>query len=61
MGPEHREKNGVWCRPKKTKRKRRTTFIPLQMADVIELDRWAETPITFTVNAMEKADRAASD
>jgi integrase len=54
MGPEHREKNGVWCRPKKTKRKRRTTFIPLQTADVIELDRWAETPITFTAMRWKK-------
>jgi hypothetical protein len=48
MGPEHRERSGIWCRPKKTRRRRRAFHIPLQTADVIELDRWAETPITFT-------------
>lgn len=48
MGPEHRERNGIWCRAKKTKRRRHTTFIPLQTADALELDRWAETPIAFT-------------
>jgi integrase len=54
MGPEHRERNGIWCRPKKTKRKRRSTFIPLQAADAIELDRWAETSITFTATRWKK-------
>ena len=48
MGPEHRERNGIWCRPKKTRRRRRAFYIPLQAADALELDRWAETPITFT-------------
>ena len=48
MGPEHRERNGIWCRPKKTCRRRRAFHIPLQTADAFELDRWAKTPITFT-------------
>src|SRR6202035_4345402 len=48
MGPEHRERSGIWCRPKKTRRRRRAFHIPLQTADALELDRWAETPITFT-------------
>jgi hypothetical protein len=48
MGPEQRDRTGVWCRPKKTRRRRRAFFIPLQAADALELDRWAETPITFT-------------
>jgi integrase len=48
MGQEHREKAGVWCRPKKTRKKRRSFLIPLAIADVLELDRWAGTPIVFT-------------
>jgi hypothetical protein len=48
MGSEHRERNGIWCRPKKTRRRRRAFHIPLQTADALELDRWVETPITFT-------------
>jgi hypothetical protein len=36
------------CRPKKTRHRRRATFIPLATVDALELDRWAETPITFT-------------
>ena len=47
MGPEHRERNGIWCRPKKTRRHRRAFFIPLATVDALELDRWAETPVTF--------------
>jgi hypothetical protein len=52
MGPIHRESlrgrgSGIWCRPKKTRRRRRAVFIPLATADALELDRWAETPITF--------------
>ena len=47
MGPEHRDKNGIWCRPTKTKRKRRSVFIPLNMTEAQELDRWAETPMNF--------------
>ena len=48
LGPGHRERAGIWCRPKKTRRRRRAFYIPLQTADALELDRWAETPITFT-------------
>jgi hypothetical protein len=48
MGPEHRERNGIWCRPKKTRKRRRAFLIPLGAADALELDRWAETPVTYT-------------
>jgi hypothetical protein len=48
MGPEHRDGHGIWCRPKKTKKRRRAFLIPLLTADALELDRWAETPVTFT-------------
>lgn len=48
MGPEHRERNGIWCRPKKTRKRRRSFHIPLATTDALELDRWAETPVTFT-------------
>jgi integrase len=48
MGPEHRDRNGLWCRPKKTRKRRRAFHIPLATADALELDRWAETPVTFT-------------
>jgi hypothetical protein len=48
MGPEHRERNGIWCRPKKTRRRRRAFHIPLLTVDALELDRWAKTPIIFT-------------
>lgn len=48
MGPEHRERNGIWCRPKKTRKRRRSFHIPLAAVDAIEIDRWAETPVTFT-------------
>jgi hypothetical protein len=51
MGPQHREhirgRNGIWCRPKKTKKKRRTFFIPLAVTDAIELDRWKTAPMSF--------------
>ena len=47
MGPEHRQKNGIWCRPKKTKRNRRSFCIPLSTTDALELERWSETPIMF--------------
>jgi hypothetical protein len=62
MGPIHRESlhgrgTGIWCRPKKTRRRRRSVFIPLRTADALELDRWTETPITFT-NTRWKAPRA---
>jgi integrase len=48
MGPEHRENRGIWCRPKKTKKKRRAFLVPLATTDALELDRWAETPVSFT-------------
>jgi integrase len=48
MGNEHRENSGIWCRPKKTRKRRRAFLIPLKATDALELDRWAETPITFT-------------
>jgi hypothetical protein len=62
IGPIHRESlhgrgTGIWCRPKKTRRRRKSVFIPLRTADALELDRWAETPITFT-NTRWKAPRA---
>ncbi|ANW01299.1 hypothetical protein [Bradyrhizobium icense] len=48
MGPEHRDRNGLWCRPKKTRKRRRAFHIPLATADALEIDRWAETPVTYT-------------
>jgi integrase len=48
MGAEHRERNGIWCRPLKTRKRRRAFHIPVAAADALELDRWAETPVTFT-------------
>jgi integrase len=48
MGREHRDRNGLWCRPKKTRKRRRAFHIPLATADTLELDRWAETPVRFT-------------
>jgi hypothetical protein len=48
MGPEHRERSGIWCRPKKTRKRRRAFHIPLAAADALELDRGAEAPVTFT-------------
>jgi hypothetical protein len=48
MCPGHRDHNGLWCRPKKTSKRRRAFHIPLAAADALELDRCAETPVTFT-------------
>jgi hypothetical protein len=50
MGPAHRnaKPRGIWCRPKKTRKKRKTFCIPLTAADAITLDRWETTAITFT-------------
>jgi hypothetical protein len=53
IGPVHRESlrgrgSGIWCRAKKTRRRRRSVFIPLAAADALELDRWAQAPIVFT-------------
>jgi integrase len=47
LGPGHRERAGIWCRPKKTRKKRRAFFIPLATTDALELDRWAKQPIRF--------------
>ena len=47
LGPEFRERSGIWRRPRKTKKKRRSFHIPLTAADALDLDRWTETPITF--------------
>lgn len=47
MGPKHRDEDGIWCRPEKTKRKRRGFHIPLSITDTIELDRWSETQMMF--------------
>lgn len=47
LGPIHRERTGIWCRPVKTRRRRRSFFIPLSVTDALELDRWAATPIMF--------------
>lgn len=48
LGPGHREHGGIWCRPKKTRRKRKAFCIPLTPADAKMFDRWAETAMTFT-------------
>jgi hypothetical protein len=48
MRPEHRDRNGLWCRPLKTRKRRRSFHIPFAAADALEIDRWAETPVTFT-------------
>ena len=48
MSPEHRERNGIWCRPKKTRTRRRAFLIPLKAGDALEIDHWAETPVTYT-------------
>lgn len=52
LGPMHCESlkgrgKGIWCRPKKTRRRRRSVWIPLRTADALELQRWAKTPIIF--------------
>lgn len=47
MGPQHRERTGLWCRPQKTTQRRRSFFIPLAAADGLALDRWPSEPITF--------------
>lgn len=52
LGPEHRaavrNKPGIWCRPKKTRRKRKSVWIPLTTADALMLDRWATEPMAMT-------------
>jgi integrase len=56
LGDLHRERAGIWCRPQKTRKKRRAFFIPLAIADAIEIDGWVETPIMFD-NSRWKAPR----
>jgi hypothetical protein len=48
MGPAQRERHGLWCRPKKTKKRRKAFNIPLTLADARMLDRWPQTEIAFT-------------
>jgi hypothetical protein len=48
MGPAQRERHGLWCRPKKTKKKRKAFCIPLTPGDVRMLDRWPQMKIAFT-------------
>lgn len=40
MSPAQRNRNGIWCRPKKTKKRRRVFFIPLSTADGL---RWGDS------------------
>jgi hypothetical protein len=47
MGPIHRDKNGIWVKPIKTKRRRKSFWIPLTVKDAIELDGWSQTPMMF--------------
>lgn len=54
FGPQHRERNGLWCRPQKTRRRRRAFFIPLVAGDALELDRWPSEPVIF-INPRFKA------
>jgi hypothetical protein len=48
MGPAQRDRQGLWCRPKKTKKKRKAFCIPLTASDARTLDRWPQTKIAFT-------------
>ena len=45
LGSEFRERSGIWCRPRKTKKKRRSFHIPLTAADALDLDRWSADQI----------------
>jgi integrase len=55
LGPSHRERTGIWCRPKKTRKKRRSFHIPLDLSDALLLDWWTEQPITFTNTRYKQA------
>ncbi len=48
MGPAQRDDFGLWCRPKKTRKKRKAFCIPLSKADALLLDRWPTVEIAFT-------------
>lgn len=66
LGPQHRAGGssggqGIWCRPKKTHRRRRTVFIPLSISDALELDRWAKAPMTFTSTRTKPVQRHRTD
>jgi hypothetical protein len=50
LGPAKRERHGLWCRPEKTKKKRKAFYIPLTPADERMLDRWPATKIAFTAS-----------
>jgi len=47
FGPQHRDRNGLWCRPQKTRKRRRAFLIPLATVDAMELDRWPGTALVF--------------
>lgn len=47
LGPQHRDRAGIWCRPQKTRKRRRAFFIPLATVDALELDRWKTTSVVF--------------
>ena len=40
MGPKFRDGNGIWCQPKKTRKRRRVFHIPLATTGALEFDRW---------------------
>jgi hypothetical protein len=62
FGPQHREGIGIWCRPQKTRRRRRAFLIPLSTVDAIELDRWTSSPLVFTNPRFKKPiERSRSD
>jgi integrase len=50
MGPDNRSKNGIWCRPIKTKQRRKSFWIPLSVNDAIVLDGWSQAPMMFTAS-----------
>lgn len=47
MGPVHRDGAAIWCRPVKTRKKRRAFRIPLTTTDALLLEQWAGEPILF--------------
>lgn len=53
FGPQHRQGMGIWCRPVKTRKRRRAFLIPLATTDGLLLDRWASAPITFTAKRIK--------
>lgn len=61
LGPQHRDGAGVWCRPEKTRRKRKAFRIPVTTTEVIELDRLAETPVVFSSSRNAPVARHRTD